>query len=190
MLLTSATRPSDRSVPRYWPHKPLPPYRYLPGLDPHPLRDPAGHSYHPDARLTRHRPWRSDDWQRLPAWLWGVDLFNAFYFWEAHESWEGLWSPLPRESSPALLLQGFIQIAAALLKIRLQSLEGAMALSRSGLEKIARVSAATPLMLGLGLGRVLDDFANYFRPLAERTLPSLDASVPLLVLSGQLEAAA
>ena len=28
------------------PQKSLPPYAYLPGKNPHPVRDPAGHSYH------------------------------------------------------------------------------------------------------------------------------------------------
>jgi hypothetical protein len=32
--------------PRWLPQKRLPPYAYLPGKNPHPVRDPAGHSYH------------------------------------------------------------------------------------------------------------------------------------------------
>ena len=32
--------------PRWLPQKSLPPYAYLPGKNPHPVRDPAGHSYH------------------------------------------------------------------------------------------------------------------------------------------------
>ena len=33
------------SRPRWLPQKSLPPYAYLPGRSPHPVRDPAGHSY-------------------------------------------------------------------------------------------------------------------------------------------------
>ena len=189
MLLTPATCPPDRCVPRYWPRQPFPPYRYLPGFDPHPLRGPGGHTYPSEPGLRRQPPWHVDEWPRLAPWLWGVDLFNAFYFWEAHEAWEGLWAALPRHRSPAPLLQALIQIAAALLKIRRQSLTGAMALSRKALTKLEHVAAATAMLMGLDLGRVLEDFSNYFRPLAKRTLPSLDASVPMLTLSGQLEVA-
>src|SRR5271169_1460512 len=32
--------------PRWLPQKSLPPYAYLPGKNPHPVRDPTGHSYH------------------------------------------------------------------------------------------------------------------------------------------------
>src|SRR5271165_6167843 len=32
--------------PRWLPQKSFPPYAYLPGREPHPLRDPTGHSYH------------------------------------------------------------------------------------------------------------------------------------------------
>jgi hypothetical protein len=32
--------------PRWLPEKSFPPYAYLPGRQPHPVRDPAGHSYH------------------------------------------------------------------------------------------------------------------------------------------------
>jgi hypothetical protein len=34
------------SRPRWMPHKRLPPYAYLPGKNPRPVRDPAGHSHH------------------------------------------------------------------------------------------------------------------------------------------------
>ena len=32
--------------PRWLPQKSFPPYAYLPGREPHPVRDPTGHSYH------------------------------------------------------------------------------------------------------------------------------------------------
>ena len=32
-------------LPRYAPDRDLPPYAFLPGRDPHPTRDPKGHSY-------------------------------------------------------------------------------------------------------------------------------------------------
>jgi hypothetical protein len=178
----------DRLVPRYCPQRRFPPYRYVPGLHPHPVRDPGGHSYESSPRHRRHGAWDATAWPTLNDWLFGVDLFNAFFFWEAHESWEGLWAAKPRDSLPAQVLQGLIQIAAALLKIHLGSVPGAAALSRDGLEKLTHSAASCPDLLGLDLRATISHFTHYFRPLAERTLPPLDASVPPLLLAGPSDA--
>jgi hypothetical protein len=164
------------------PGREFPPYRFLPGVHPHPQRDPAGHSY--GQPHESRSDWSIDAWATLTEWLWGVDLFNAFYFWEAHEAWEVLWAGKSRHSAPGQLLQGLIQVAAALLKIRLASLAGAATLSHTGVERLRRAAAERQSMLGLDLPRVIDDFVNYFRPLEQRTLPPIDVSVPVLTLSG------
>jgi hypothetical protein len=181
MPLTEIVAPA-RSVVRYCPNRPLPPYRFVPGLHPHPTRHPAGHSFGPAAPLHRDRPWDPQSWRALDDWLAGVDRFNAFYFWEAHESWESLWAAAPRDTRPARTVQGLIQIAAALLKIHMGSLPGAAALAREGIEKLAESAADSPSLLGLDLRATVTEFVHYFRPLDERTLPPLDASVPLLRL--------
>jgi len=181
-------RAPDRPAPRYCSDRPFPAYRYVPGLHPHPLRDRDGHSFQPQPRQIRHAPWEASAWRTLADWLFGVDLFNAFFFWEAHESWEGLWAAKPRDRVPARMLQGLIQVAAALLKIHLGSLLGAAALSREGLDKLAESAAVSPSLLGLDLRATLTQFHHYFRPLSQRTLPPLDASVPLLLLQGLSDA--
>lgn len=127
-------------------------------------------------------------WRTLRDWLLGVDLFNAFFFWEAHESWESLWAAKPRASVPARMLQGLIQIAAALLKIHLGSVPGATSLSRDGLDKMSDAAASAPTLLGLDLRAMVAQFHHYFRPLSQRTLPPLDASVPLVLLAGLSDA--
>lgn len=181
--LTEICSPDQPGL-RYCPTRSLPSYRYVPGLTPHPLRDPRGHSFGADRGLTRRAAWDPATWRALPEWLYGVDCFNAFFFWEAHESWEALWAAAPRDSVPARLLQGLIQIAAALLKIHLGSLAGATTLSREGTDKITACAAACPTLLGLDVRATSIQFTHYFRPLSERTLPPLDATVPRLVLSG------
>jgi len=181
-------RAPDRAVPRYCPDRPLPAYRYVPGLHPHPRRDRDGHSYQPDPRREPHPAWEVSGWRAVADWLFGVDLFNAFFFWEAHESWEGPWAVQPRRSAAGGLLQGLIQIAAALLKIHLGSLAGATTLSREGLKKMAAAAAVCPTLLGLDLRATYTHFIHYFRPLTQRTLPPLDASVPLLLLQGLTDA--
>lgn len=174
--------PPVRRVRRYCPGKMFPPYRYVPGVHPHPVRDPRGHSHQEAVTMRREPPWEPEDWRQLTAWLWGVDLFNAFYFWEAHEAWEGLWAVKPRGDVSGVFLQGLIQISAALLKIHLRSIGGAAALSGEGLGKLESAAGRSPVLLGLDLRQTRAEFQEYFRPLAVRTLPPLDASVPALVL--------
>lgn len=163
--------------PRYGT-RPLPAYRFVPGLHPHPTRDPGGHSYGAHERAPRR--WTPEEWPALEDWLAGVDLFNAHYFWEAHEAWEGLWATQPRASSPALFLQGLIQIAAALLKQHLGSEGGARTLAGEGLAKLRRLEGCQPRMMGLDLGVTIAALAAHFEtPVG--ALPDL-ARAPLLRL--------
>jgi hypothetical protein len=81
----------------------LPPYRYLPGEGPHPLRHPDGHSQSPPPLDVE------------AAWLRGCDLYDHRYYWESHEVWEAAWRALPAGDRRELL-QGLIQLAAATIK--------------------------------------------------------------------------
>jgi hypothetical protein len=40
------------------------------------------------------------------AFLWGLDLFNHGYYWEAHEAWEGLWQVADRDGPLRVLFKG------------------------------------------------------------------------------------
>ncbi|MBI1813423.1 MAG: DUF309 domain-containing protein [Deltaproteobacteria bacterium] len=167
--------------------RPFPAYRYVPGVHPHPTRDPRGHSYEPNPTLHRHAAWQPEQWRTLEAWLFGVDLFNAHYFWEAHEAWEGLWAAMPRDSEPALLLQGLIQIAAALLKVHIGTLAGVQILSVEGLDKLAHVAEQTPRMLGLDLQDVMASLRAYFAPADRGVLPELNAAPLIRLAESSLE---
>jgi hypothetical protein len=179
-LIDALPDPGPRGV-RY-SGRAFPAYRYVPGVHPHPLRDPRGHSYGRRVRPARRAPWSPLAWAQLDDWLYGVDLFNRFYFWEAHEAWETLWAVCPRDGDPARLLQGLIQIAAALLKTHTRNLAGAGKLSRQGLEKLDRVAAAQPSLLGLSVPEVARAFHAYFAPLTAGELPRVGPQIPLLRL--------
>ena len=99
--------------PRWLPQKRLPPYAYLPGKNPHPVRDPTGHSYH-----VEHIPVAAGPSLGSDAFLWGLDLFNHGYYWEAHEAWEGLWRVEDRDGPLRMLFKGLILLSAAGIKIR------------------------------------------------------------------------
>jgi hypothetical protein len=107
---------SEGAAPRLVPDRPLPPYAYVSGRFPHPVSDPAGHSYGKPAE-----PPPAPDperWQECWTYLYGLDLFNHGYFWEAHEAWEGLWHACGRKGPLADFFKGLIQLAAAGVKQR------------------------------------------------------------------------
>lgn len=107
---------------RFAPDRPFPPYAYLPGKTPHPTRDTDGHSHGAEPE-TPDAP-NPDDWRRSGDYLYGIDLFNHGYYWEAHEAWEGLWVACGREGITATFLQALINLAAVGLKARMGSARG------------------------------------------------------------------
>lgn len=138
---------------------PFPPYTHVPGRTPHPVSDPAGHSY----GRTTEPPQRFDpaEWRTCHAYLFGIDLFNHGYYWEAHEAWESLWLAAGRTGPVADFLKGLIKLAAAGVKAAEGNRDGArshakraaelfrasaplgdrvMGLDRSELERVADVS--------------------------------------------------
>ncbi|AGA29337.1 DUF309 domain-containing protein [Singulisphaera acidiphila] len=98
-------------------NKDFPPYAYVPkGPWPHPTSSPQGHSagrgHQPEPPIV------ADAWDRSPAYLRGFALFNAGYYWEAHETWEGLWHAHGRKGTTADILRALIKLAAAGVKVR------------------------------------------------------------------------
>lgn len=94
--------------------EPLPPYTYVPGRAPHPVRDPGGHLH--GRTLPAPLPFDPDRWWECREFVRGVELFNAGYYWEAHEVWEALWHAAGRSGPTAGFLQGLIKLAAAGVK--------------------------------------------------------------------------
>ena len=123
------------NLPRY-SRRPFPAYRFQPftGM-PHPRNDPGGHSYGEEEEyLAEFDP---EDWAACEPYLYGVDLFNHGYWWEAHEAWEGLWLVAGRDSLSGQFLQGLIQLAGAQLKRHGGVPRGAQMLTETAVEKLA-----------------------------------------------------
>jgi hypothetical protein len=106
----------NRVLVRLVPEEPFPPYTFVPGVSPHPTADPAGHSFGSNPPLPAALdPQR---WEASKPYLYGIDLFNAGYFWESHVAWEGLWLACGRRGPTAGFLKGLIKLAAAGVKHR------------------------------------------------------------------------
>lgn len=149
-------------LPRYAPGRHFPPYAFLPGKDPHPRQDPLGHSYGTTEAMAAEAP-HPENWRNSEDYLFGIDLYNHGYLWEAHEAWEGLWHPAKR-SDPELaaFLQGLIQCSASSLKARMREPRGHLKLSELALSKLDSVSDAHDgRYMGLNLTGFIEDFRAF-----------------------------
>lgn len=164
MLWPAATRYTDR---------PFPPYRYIPGgADPHPIRDPAGHSYRaPDApaSVVEHVP--PDAWALSSEYLYACDLYNHGYWWEAHETWEGLWRLARRDGAQRHFLQGLIQVAVCHLKLEMGVLSGVRSLRRTSSRHLREAFRRLPTreFMGIDLKAWHDAVQAYYDGVLTRT---------------------
>lgn len=149
-------------LPRYTQRR-FPPYRYLPFQAgdslPHPRNDPTGHSYHQDEEyLPRFNP---GEWRTCETYLYGIDLFNHGYWWEAHEAFEAVWLASGQRSTQCgIFVQGLIQLAGAQLKRFIGEPRGAKSLTRSGSDKLSTVKG---LYLGIAVESFVEDAQRCLR---------------------------
>jgi hypothetical protein len=148
-------------APRHVPDAPLPRYRFLGGIHPHPWTHPHGSLFgappHPPG-LAPER-WREDR-----SWLLGVDLYHQGYLWEAHEAWEACWFAA-RDPAHRALVQAFIQLAAALIQEHKGRARGVAILVLAVREKLGRVIGALPAdgrLAGADPRRIRADVDRHF----------------------------
>jgi len=144
--------------PRFVPDRPFPHYAYVPGRFPHPKRSPKGHSF--GVLPGRVGPLDPNRWDECRPYLYGLDLFNYGYYWEAHEVWEVLWHGCGREGLAADFIKGLIKLAAAGVKAREGKPEGMKrhALRARGLFEgtILRLGPEYPRYMGLSLSQLIN----------------------------------
>lgn len=144
----------------------LPAYRFVPGDTPHPTRDPDGHSFgDPTAAPI---PWDPAEWRNLEQWLWAIDLFNAGYWWESHEAFEGLWHAAGRTTPPARFVQALVHLSAACLNRRRGHVEAArrqaaravrgLRMARDGMRR----SRSDPAAMGIDVEQLIGDVERSF----------------------------
>lgn len=87
-----------------------------------------------------------------PAAEEGVRLFNAGYFFEAHDALEEVW--VERTGREKTFYQGLIQVAAGFYKVGMRNQGGAASLLQKGL---AKLRAARDLDTPLDLERLIGE---------------------------------
>lgn len=146
--------------PRY-SSSPFPPYRFIPGENPHPTQDPLGHSFgqkrEEGIRIFPER------WKVNETYLLGVDLYNYGYWWEAHEAFEGLWKSAPGNSLSKDFFQGLIKISGAFLKWHQQKKTGLQFLYVGGIEHLLHVCQSQEIYMGLNLMEHIAKLSEHFR---------------------------
>ena len=168
--------------PRLLPARAFPSYAYLPGKLPHPTRNPLGHSY----SSVSSAPLGAAPLDPK-AFIWGMDLFNYGYYWEAHEAWEPLWRSAERSSADRTLLKGLILMAATGVKLRERK---GIAAKRHGSRAAAlfrEVVARPPSTMERTLGVALETIAEHAEePGSSMTEAGPDASDNARVFSLRL----
>ena len=180
--LAFTERVLNKSVDRYSKHK-FPVYRFVPGIHPHPVNSPEGHSYGlEDEDVVK---WNSEDWKHNEDYLYGIDLYNYHFYWEAHEAWEGLWISSVRNSSEHRFLQGLIKCGAAFLKVRMaeyqiQDLIGARTLSESGLKLLSQVGVDN--FMGLDISSFVESYSKHIEPIMDDVIVKINQTSPRINL--------
>ena len=134
--------PEDNQAPHLcelaWPRyteRPFPPYRFIPGIAPHPRRHPDGPSYgQVEPELT---PLHQDTWPESGFYRYGIDLFNFSYWWDSHEVFEAFWHAAGPKTEQGQFFQGLIQLAAGQLKQFMGNEAAAANLFRSSARRLS-----------------------------------------------------
>ena len=120
----------------------LPGYKHLPGSNPRPdcsfLETVAKQAISP----TEDRTANSNI-----AWLYGIRLYNAGYYWESHEILEAVWLNALPNSRERFLLQAVIHLANARLKMKMSRHAAVLRLQKLAMECMVRaIPIPEPLM--------------------------------------------
>jgi uncharacterized protein len=138
---------------RLVPDEPFPAYAYVPGRFPHPISDPAGHSYGTEPVYSETV--ESNKWHECRPYLYGIDLFNAGYYWESHVAWESLWMACGRKGVVADLLKGLIKLAAAGVKALEGTSDGVRSHGGRAADLFQQVMETTDNLMGFRISALL-----------------------------------
>ena len=133
--------------------------------------DPKGHSYRPEEDVPPTCVSVSGEhWHTSHDYLYGCDLYNHGYWWEAHEAWEAWWQLIDKSGPEGQFLQGLIQAAACALKAEAGNATGVRRLLARSESRLRRVleHMTDPSYMGLELEHWLENVRAYYGQIAER----------------------
>lgn len=148
---------------RYLNHLSLPDYRYIPGKGP---KD----EQRKDIPKFELIPLSEENWKENEAYLYGVDLFNHEFYYEAHEVWEELWHVTGHDTLEGKFLKAMIQLSAIQLKVSLQEKKPAERLRHSACKILLDLSLAEEVVATHYMGFSLHHF---IKTLEEGNIPKV-----------------
>jgi hypothetical protein len=159
--------PVWKDAPRLCPQLDFPPYRYIPGLNPHPTRDEEGHSF--EQKIKPPVPFHESNWLQCEPYVYGIDLYNQGYFWEARNTWETLQTTVNKDSLDANYLEALMLSSAAMLKLNQRDIEGVRIKSQSARWRMVRLRAAghdgpVNRLFGLDIADLIEQNKRFFGP--------------------------
>ncbi len=128
----------------------LPDYAHLPGTTPHPKKS-GGHSENQSDPLSSRID--LDNWNNHSDYLYGVDLFNLGFYWEAHVWWEAVWKATSKGAEKDFI-QGLIKMAAGALKERMNQSDLARGHCVRGHELMSKMFVQHDLVSIFGVSRI------------------------------------
>ena len=169
-------------VPPRYSHKPFPPYRYVMGLFPHPTEDNGGHSFGKSEREEINLD--IEKWYQNEIYLYGIDLYNNAYWWEAHEALEQLWQETLTGDITHHYFQGLIKISAAFLKWHVKQRRGVERLYNEGHQHLSQVYQQEKIFMGINLEKYLKNLEHHFAEVIQKTSlwPNPVEDYPFLIL--------
>ena len=105
------------------------------------------------------KPLQEDRWAENRSYLLGLDYFNLGFYWEAHDEWERLWRVSGADSPVGKFLKGLVELAAAGIKVREESIHGVRRHAASAGEVFADVAAESDAEAFCGLDFTMLQFA-------------------------------
>ncbi len=149
---------------RLVPHRTFPPYAFTGFPQPHPVNDPRGHSWgHEEEPADALEEF---SWSDNEEYLYGFDLFNFGYYWEAHEAWEAVWIASGKKGPIAEFLKGLIKMTAAGVKARNGQTVGVQKHSEKAVEHFEK--AAEGLNKNQFAGFTFQELQAYARSIHDR----------------------
>ena len=108
-------------------------------------------------------------WRQNRTYLYGFELHNHSFHWEAHEVWEPVWMGCAANTRERALMQGLIQLTNACLKLHMgrdKACDRLIGIARGHLAE-----AGPAALMGVSPDRLRNQAAEFLR---DRKLPLIE----------------